>query len=212
MCLPLRWRQSWLALMLAGVCASAAVADATVDVGGAVQLGLAGAELAAVLPVIVLLEPIDERQSRSAGDPLPAVVITQRNATFVPNFAVVVVGQPVEMPNADGIYHNVFSYSMPNEFDLGVYASGTSRRLVFDHAGLINLYCSIHESMNGKILVVPTRHFDAVTKAGRFSIRDVAPGRYWLRTWSPRLPPTKQELVVAPGKPSRVVVDLLGER
>jgi plastocyanin len=146
--------------------------------------------------VVVYLEPL--------GGSVPAApperpVVRQRGARFDPGFLAIAAGQTIDMPNEDAIYHNVFSYSKPNDFDLGLYPSGQSRSVTFRHAGVVRTYCSIHESMNGTVFVAPTPLFAVPDEQGRFEIEGVPPGRYRLRTWCERLPATEREIEVGPG-------------
>ena len=63
------------------------------------------------------------REMKSASKRFqPRVVAVSKNAT-------------VEFPNADPIYHNVFSVSGANRFDLGLYRSGASKSKTFEEAG-----------------------------------------------------------------------------
>jgi hypothetical protein len=112
---------------------------------------------------------------------------------------VVAAGTSVDMPNDDTIFHNVFSLSRPNEFDLGVYPAGQSRSVTFAHAGLVRLYCSIHESMRGTVLVAPSRWFAVVSPGGAYRIRDVPPGSYSLHVWNERLPALERKIAVPDG-------------
>ena len=192
-----------LPLAAAAIAAETAGSDDG-SVEGSVTLPLEGTSLAAIGPVVVYLEAIDAPASTAPA--LRPVRVAQRNATFQPSFEVVSVGQPVEMPNADAIYHNVFSYSRPNDFDLGIYPSGESRSVTFRVPGVVKVYCSIHESMNATIVVVPTRYFAVASATGRFSLKDVPPGRYRIRTFCERLPDTAREIVVVAGQ--KLGVDL----
>ena len=126
-------------------------------------------------------------------------MIRQRGAAFEPRFLVVSTGQKVEMPNDDTIFHNVFSYSKPNDFDLGLYAAGQSNTIEFAHPGLVRIYCSIHEAMDGLIFVAPSRLFATPDAEGRYAIRDVPPGRYHVHVWSERLPAISIPIGVRPG-------------
>ncbi len=199
-------RAGALAIALSTLAASNAAADGEGSVEGRVSLPLEGTSLSTIGPVVVYLEAIDA--PAASGPPRRPVQVAQKNATFSPSFAVVSVGQVVEMPNADAIYHNVFSYSRPNDFDLGIYPSGESRSVTFRVPGVVKVYCSIHESMNATIVVVPTRHFAVAGATGRFSLKGVPPGRYRLRTFCERLPDTVQEIVVASGQKLGVDVPL----
>lgn len=163
---------------------------------GAVALGIEGIPLASVAPVVVYLEPLG---AIAAPPALGSAALHQKNARFAPTFLVVAEGQRVEMHNDDAIYHNVFSYSRPNEFDLGLYPAGEARSLALDHAGVVKIYCSIHESMNATILVVPTRWFDTVGATGRYAISGIEPGRYRVVVWSEKLPLVSREIELAAG-------------
>ncbi len=189
------------ALLLGGV--DGVLADPSGGVRGRVALGVEGLPLATVAPVVVYLEPLDETAPPSAPTAVPSM--HQRDARFSPPFLVVVAGQSVEMANDDAIYHNVFSYSRPNDFDLGLYPAGETRTLTLRAAGVVKMYCSIHESMNATILVVPTRWFDTVSPSGDYALSDVRPGRYRAVFWAERLPVTQREIEVAAGQ--TVVVD-----
>jgi plastocyanin len=111
------------------------------------------------------------------------VVLDQRNETFVPHVLAITVGSVVEFPNSDRIYHNVFSLSKPQRFDLGRYATGTSKSVRFDRPGVVRVFCDIHSHMNAFILVFSHRFFDRTEAAGRFSLSAVPPGNYTVVAW-----------------------------
>lgn len=178
--------------------AARAGADGTGELRGSVSLGVANVPLSAVAPVVVYLEALDAPSG--AGAPPRAVPrMRQRDARFSPPFLVVAAGQSVEMANDDAIYHNVFSYSRPNDFDLGLYPAGQSRTLVLRHPGVVKLYCSIHESMNATILVAPTRWFDVVSAKGAYALTGIPAGRYRAVVWAERLPATEREIEIGAG-------------
>jgi plastocyanin len=167
------------------------------EVRGKIGLGVAGASLEDAGPTVVYLE--------SAGPPLHfelpkhALELHQKDASFTPAFLVIAAGESVVMPNDDVIFHNVFSYSTPNDFDLGLYPRGESRTKTFQYPGVVRVYCSIHESMSATIFVAPSIWHTLADAKGEFTIRDVPPGKYRLRTWNRRLPPATQLVDVGGG-------------
>lgn len=167
------------------------------SVRGRVTLSLPDVNLADLGPVIVYMEPLDGELPPPDDRHPPAVV--QRGAKFEPAFLVIERGQRVSMPNADAIYHNVFSFSKPNDFDLGLYPAGESRFVRLEHAGVVKIYCSIHESMSATIFVSPSPHFARLAPSGRFHVDGVPPGRYRISLWCERLPGMTAELVVPEG-------------
>ena len=191
------------ALLLAS--AALAGAEPAASVSGHVRLGAAGLSLDDAGHIVVYLETV------AAPPPPPAAgaEIHQHLARFEPGFTVVPAGAPVRMPNDDTIFHNVFSYSRPNDFDLGLYGAGQARTLRFEQSGLVRIYCSIHERMNGLIFVTPSSLFATPGPGGDYRIGGVPPGRYRLHVWSERLPVWTRELELHPGEGAEVDASLL---
>jgi len=71
----------------------------------------------------------------------------------MPAAMVVPVGTTVRFPNQDTFFHNVFSYSGPARFDLGRYPRGESKDVRFDEAGIVKVYCEVHEFMRAVVVV-----------------------------------------------------------
>jgi plastocyanin len=114
------------------------------------------------------------------------VVIEQVRKQFVPNWAVIQRGTMVEFPNTDSVYHNVFSQSSGNSFDLGLYNStSAAKNHTFSEPGAVDIFCNIHPQMAASILVVPNRHFAKVKPDGKFEIGDVPAGKRKVVAWAP---------------------------
>jgi plastocyanin len=182
----------------------------TETVKGSVELAVEDALIENAGPIVVYLDRGDTPSGGAKGASANAQIqpvkyeIRQRHARFSPAFLVVARGDKVLMPNDDTIFHNVFSYSHPNDFDLGLYARGEMREVVFEHTGPVNLYCSIHESMSATVYVTPSRLFAIASADGRFAIEGVTPGRYRLRSWRRRLPTDETWIDVKKGEPAQV--------
>ena len=123
-------------------------------------------------------------------------VVTQRDAVFRPHVLPVPVGTTIEWPNKDDIFHNVFSMSETNPFDLGLYKDPEVKKVKFERPGRVDVFCSIHAQMNCIILVLQNQFYAVADKAGRFRIENVPPGTYKLKAWHERVPPEVQEIVV----------------
>ena len=140
---------------------------------------------------------IDQPLTNIPTAPLKTLqVITQRDAVFRPAVMPVLVGTTVEWPNKDDIFHNVFSISEPNPFDLGLYKDPEVKKVQFKTPGRVDVFCSIHAQMNCVILVLQNPFFGSTDQNGRFRIANVPPGTYKLKAWHKRLPPSVQEIVV----------------
>jgi plastocyanin len=118
----------------------------------------------------------EDRDSRHA-------TLDQRHESFVPHLLAITVGTVVDFPNSDRTYHNVFSLSKAKRFDLGRYAAGHSKSIVFDRPGIVRVFCDIHSHMNAFILVFSHRFFAVTDADGRYSIGGVPPGTYTLAAW-----------------------------
>jgi len=111
-------------------------------------------------------------------------VMDQRDEAFVPHVLAITTGTTVDFTNSDRIYHNVFSLSKTEPFDLGRYAVGHSKPQRFDHPGIVRVFCDIHSHMNAFILVF-SHPFFAITDAdGRYHIDNVPPGTYNVIAWN----------------------------
>jgi len=95
--------------------------------------------------------------SAGIGLSLPAVAeefqALQKNKTFKPGILKIKVGDTVDFRNEDEIFHNVFSLSDTQSFDLGSYPKGQGRKVLFNKPGVVDIECSIHPEMNMKIEV-----------------------------------------------------------
>ena len=127
--------------------------------------------------------------------------IQQSGKKFLPGWAVIQRGTAIEFPNRDNIYHNVFSLSAGNSFDLGLYNSGgEAKSHTFTEAGPVDVYCNIHPQMAASVLVVPNRYFAKVKGDGTFEIAGVPVGRRKVVAWAPGSRPTADWIEVAGGR------------
>jgi len=142
-------------------------------------------------PTVVYAEPLD---GRGPGRPV-TFKLTQRNKAFVPRLLAVPVGSTVEFPNEDQIFHNIFTLSRPNPFDLGLYRAGASKSRVFTEPATYRVFCNIHPQMTAVILVLPTSFIAEVDAAGSYRL-DLPPGRYRVTAWSERSQPATADVTV----------------
>jgi hypothetical protein len=111
--------------------------------------------------------------------------ISQQGRRFAPAVLTVTPGTTVRFPNDDVVFHNVFSLSRGNTFDLGIYGKGVEHERVLEQAGLVKVHCNIHPDMAADVLVLATPYTAISQPNGFWAIADVAPGDYTLRLWHP---------------------------
>src|SRR5439155_7788203 len=135
----------------------------------------------------------------------------QSKKSFLPRVLAVPVGSTVAFPNHDVFFHNVFSLSPTKKFDLGVFDMGKSRDVTFDQPGPVQVLCNLHALMSGWIVVLEEPHFALAEEGGRFTLRDLAPGRYHLRVWSERSKKgTEREVELKEG-PTRIALTVTAD-
>ncbi len=127
--------------------------------------------------------------------------VAQKDKRFVPHVLAVPLGATVEFRNDDDFFHNVFSITKPNDFDLGLYKAGDDKReQVFASPGPVHLLCNIHSSMNGWLYVSDSPYFSQADATGRFTVKGVPPGKYEAEVWHEwATASTKQKVTVAAG-------------
>jgi plastocyanin len=135
----------------------------------------------------------------------PYDMSTQRKQ-FAPRILPVIVGSQVRFPNQDPILHNAFSTSKDNAFDVGLYGSGEEQTVTFTHAGYVRVYCNVHHSMVGHILVLDTPYFTRPGADGKFEFSDLPKGGGDLVIWHDRATPWHAQVV--PGETPAVDVTL----
>lgn len=134
--------------------------------------------------------------------------LAQQDTAFVPAALAVQVGATVSFPNEDTFFHNVFSYSGAARFDLGRYPRGESKDVRFEEAGIVKVYCEVHEFMRAVVVVTENPFHAVVDEDGRFRLEGVPAGTYTLVVWHPDVDEVEQSVVVTDGGTVQVNVEL----
>lgn len=123
-------------------------------------------------------------ESDELGSAAPiSATMRQCELRLEPELIIVPTGSRVSFPNLDPIFHNIFSLSHTQSFDLGYYSEGKTREVAFPKAGIIQIYCHIHPEMYGVIVVTSSRWTAKPSADGSFSWANVLPGKYKLIAW-----------------------------
>lgn len=178
---------------------------------GKVTLVKSGAPLSDSSEAVVWIEGL--RRGADAPGTVRAEMRSQKKK-FTPRVIVVPQREAVEFPNVDPIYHNVFSVSGANRFDLGLYRSGASKAKTFGEPGLVRVYCNIHPTMVGFVMVVDSNVAVVTGPEGAFRFEGVPAGPYQIKAWHEEGGETEQPLRVRAGADSSIqlTLDVTGYR
>ena len=162
-------------LTLLGVLLLASVGAMAADLRGRVELFADGKPLRASesAEAVVYFRPTKPEVVKPPKEP---AVMTTRRKQFVPHVLAVAAGTTVRFPNQDPILHNTFSTSANNAFDAGLYGQGDGVAHTFAAPGLVKVYCNVHHSMFGFILVLDTTHFARPDAQGNFVLTGLPAG------------------------------------
>ncbi len=152
--------------------------------------------------VVIYIDAPDDKVQLVQKD---TAVVDQKNFTFLPHVLAVQSGTTVEFLNSDAELHNVFTPdAIADKFNLGSWPQGQKRSYTFEKPGSVVLLCNVHPEMEGWIFVAPTPYFAKTGPDGKFSIEDVPPGDYTLKTWHKKLKSKPQTITVTAGKTTPV--------
>jgi plastocyanin len=155
--------------------------------------------------------PPPQADSRPAGSQASLQTTSDRRNTsdrrkmasdgkrFLPHVVAVTAGETVDFPNVDKIFHNAFSVSPGNQFDLGLYRKGASKSHTFTTPGIVHVYCNIHQDMAGYVLVLPSARAVVTGADGSFKFTDVRPGRQNMKVWHPMSGEVEVAIDLQPG-------------
>ncbi|MEW6325273.1 MAG: carboxypeptidase regulatory-like domain-containing protein [Nitrospirota bacterium] len=126
----------------------------------------------------------------------PRPELIHRNLAFFPPVMPVLKGSIVDFPNTDPVFHSAFSVSPSNPFELGIYGQGRDKFVQFHNPGVVEISCHIHPFMRATILVLDNPFFAVTNEQGHYTIMNVPPGQYTVRTWSVNGQPMTRSVVV----------------
>ena len=175
----------------------------TQSLDGVVELAEQGAPATGAGGAVVWFEP-----DGGAPHAAPRVAaIDTREKRFLPRVTVVSPRSTVAFPNRDPIFHNVFSVSAGNRFDLGRYREGETRSTRFDKPGLVRVYCNVHEQMIAYVMVVESPYHTVADEQGRFRLEGLPPGRGTLVVWHERAGSRRIPITIPSAESARIRLD-----
>jgi plastocyanin len=128
--------------------------------------------------------------------------LDQKDQAFVPQLLPVLVGETVRIQNSDPVYHNVFSLSKIKRFDVGRRPQGDYKDIVFDEAGMVDVFCDIHSNMHAVVIVMSpqTYKWQLLKDATSFQFVDLPTGSYRLHVAAKGFRMLEQEVLIEAGE------------
>ena len=83
------------------------------------------------------------------------IEVDQKGNAFNIKTLKIKVGDTIAFKNNDEHFHNIFSLTDGQSFDLGSYAKGQVRKHAFTKPGKVDIECAIHPAMKLIVEVVP---------------------------------------------------------
>jgi plastocyanin len=149
--------------------------------------------------VVVMLKGVT---GKSTGASAPAFVIDQKNCQYSPQIFAVQTGQPVSVKNSDPTLHNIHTtpaVAGNEEQNKPQMAGSPDLNFSFPKEEIfLKFKCDVHPWMFAWVTVVDSPYFAVTDKDGKFTIKDVPPGKYTVTALHRKASPagTDQEIEV----------------
>ena len=152
---------------------------------------------------------IDRIEGVEFPAPATPAELRQINKEFIPHVLPIVKGGSVSFSNSDGILHNVHLYQGRRSlFNLATPAGAKPITKRFQEPGEVAVLCDVHPEMSAYIIVLETPYAAVTTEDGHYTIADVPPGTYTLKTWHEKLKPVTTAVTVEGENTVEVNVEL----
>lgn len=142
-------------------------------------------------------------------------IMDQWNVEFIPHVLPILKGSTVDFPNTDNVRHNVYSPDpIPGVrvmISLGTYDPDVIKTIRLDKSGVIPLRCNVHQEMSAFIVVLDNPYFTVTNKKGEFTIDNIPPGRYTIKTWHENLKSVSMEVTVNPDQTTMIELSNISE-
>lgn len=130
--------------------------------------------------VVVSLKGVS---GKSTGASAPPAVLDQKGCVYVPTIFAVQTGQKILVKNSDACIHNVHAVPDPAsgnvEHNDPQMAGGADLTYTFDKPEMfLKFKCDVHPWMFAWVTVVDSPYFAVSGADGKFTIKNVPPGKY----------------------------------
>ena len=140
---------------------------------------------------VVMLKGIS---GKSTGASAPAVELDQKGCEYTPQIFAVQTGQKIVVKNSDPVMHNV--HTLPTAAgntpqNMAQLQGSPELTITFDKPeNFLKFKCDVHPWMFAWATVVDHPYFAVTDKDGKFTIKDVPPGKYTISALHRKAAPT----------------------
>ena len=129
--------------------------------------------------VVVSLKDVT---GKSTGASAPPAVLDQKGCVYLPSILAIQTGQKLIVKNSDPCVHNVHTSPTANpEVNEVQMPGGADLTFTFDKPEpFLKFRCDVHPWMFAWVTVVDSPYFAVTGKDGKFTIKNVPPGKYTL--------------------------------
>jgi hypothetical protein len=125
--------------------------------------------------------PINDEYKKTAAD---KVTLDNHFCRFEPHVLGIRVGQTLVVKNSDPVAHNTKISGDSLQFNQLIPVNGsTAPSIESPESQPAGVACSIHDWMNGRLLIRPDPYFAVSDGLGRFEIRDLPAGELEFQAW-----------------------------
>jgi plastocyanin len=128
--------------------------------------------------VIVSLKDVS---GKSTGASAPSVMLDQKGCMYSPTILAVQTGQKIIVKNSDMCIHNVHTISKAGnaEHNDAQMSGGADLTYTFDKPEMfLKFQCDVHPWMFAWVSIFDSPYFSVSDQDGRFTIKNVPPGKY----------------------------------
>lgn len=142
--------------------------------------------------VVVMLKNVSGKSTGASAQP---AVLDQKGCVYTPQILAVQTGQKLLVKNSDPTLHNVHTKPTPGtankEVNLVQMQNAPDLPFTFQAPeNFLKFQCDVHPWMFAWVTVVDHPYFAVTDKDGKFTIKDVPPGKYTVTALHRKAAPT----------------------
>lgn len=130
---------------------------------------------------IVMLKNVTGKSTGASAAP---AMLDQKGCLYTPQILAVQTGQKITVKNSDPVLHNVHTKpAVPSNQEQNQAQMAGSPDITLSFAApenFLKVQCDVHPWMFAWVTVVDSPYFAVTGKDGKFTIKDVPPGKYTL--------------------------------